>query len=289
VLAGHPDDPSWGAVHSEAAELLEQTRPLLSLSKKAKKHRRGHFGALSFGISHGGGQTVPGNLKQEGPNDGPMSRVMHHGSFERFSGFGSSTWSRSFMPLFTNPLSAEVLASWYPELHAYYADHLEALLTNDPGLVRNYRSSVFASATVNFGPRTLCFKHRDIANLPFGLCAITALGSFDPKRGGHLVLWECGLVIEFPAGSTVLIPSAVISHCNTAIGSNEHRYSFTQYSAGGLFRWVQHRFKLDDEYYSELTEEEVEEDKKRNASRWAEGLSMLSPLDKIRTPPVENK
>jgi hypothetical protein len=287
VLAGHPDDLSWSAVHSEAAELLEQTRPLLSLSKKAKKHRRGHFGALSFGISHGGGQTVPGNLKQEGSNGGPMSRVVHHSSFERFSGFGSSTWARSFMVLLMNPLSAEVFASWYPELHSYYANHLDALLANDPRLVRNYRSSVFASATVNFGPRTLCFKHRDAANLPFGLCAITALGSFDHKRGGHLVLWECRLVIEFPAGSTVLIPSAVISHCNTAIDARESRYSFTQYSAGSLFRWVQHRFKLDNEYYSGLTEEEVEEDKKRNASRWAEGLSMLSVLDKICTPPVK--
>ncbi|KIM34754.1 hypothetical protein M413DRAFT_48431, partial [Hebeloma cylindrosporum] len=45
LLAGHPDDPSWDSVHSEAAELLEQTRPHLSLNKKAKKHRRGHFGA----------------------------------------------------------------------------------------------------------------------------------------------------------------------------------------------------------------------------------------------------
>ena len=67
MLSGHSDDPSWSAVYSEAAELLELglSRPLLSLPKKAKKHRRGHFGALSFGISHGGGQTVPGNLKQE--------------------------------------------------------------------------------------------------------------------------------------------------------------------------------------------------------------------------------
>ena len=97
VLAGQPDDPSWSVVHSEAAELLEQTRPLLSLSKKARKHRRGRFGALSFGISHGGGQTIPGNLKQEGSNGGPMSRVVHHSSFERFSGFGSSTWARGFV------------------------------------------------------------------------------------------------------------------------------------------------------------------------------------------------
>jgi hypothetical protein len=91
VLSGRPDDPSWDSVHSEAAELLEKTRPLLSLSRKSKKHRRGHFAALSYGISHGGGQTSPGNLRHEGPNNALMSRVLHHNSFERFAGFGSST------------------------------------------------------------------------------------------------------------------------------------------------------------------------------------------------------
>jgi hypothetical protein len=40
-----------------------------------------------------------------------------------------------------------------------------------------------------------------------------------------------------------------------------------QYSVGSLFRWVQHHFKLDDEYYSKLTKEGIEKDKKRNASR----------------------
>jgi len=50
---------------------------------------------------------------------------------------------------------------------------------------------------------------------------------------------------------------------------------------------VQHRFKLDDEYYSELTEKEIEEDRMQNASRWANGLSMLSLLDTIHAPPVK--
>jgi hypothetical protein len=187
----------------------------------------------------------------------------------------------------TYPSRAEVLAAWYPEIHSYYGHHLDALLASDPGLVRNYSSSVFASATVNFGPRTQCFRHTDAANLPFGLCAITSLGSFDHKQGGHLILWQCRLVIEFPPGSTVLIPSAVISHCNTAIGANERRYSFTQYSSGSLFRWVQHGFKLDEEYYKGMSEDDINEDTKQNASRWANGLSMFPTfdLDGIAHPP----
>lgn len=287
VLSGNPDDSSWAGLNAEGMGVIELARPQLSLSKKAKKHRRGNFGAVAFGISHGGGQVAPGNLKQEGLNEDIMSKVMHSRPFERFAGHGSSESFYSLMGPLTDCSFEEVLAAWHPELHSHYRQNLDALLASDPKLVRNYPHSVFACATVNFGPRTQCFKHRDCANLPFGMCAITALGSFDHTKGGHLILWELGLVIEFPAGSTILIPSAVVSHCNTVIGPTETRYSFTQYSAGSLFRWVEHGCKLDGEYLSQLTEEEIAADKERNASRWAHGVSMLSFLDKIRSPSVQ--
>ena len=64
------------------------------------------------------------------------------------------------------------------------------------------------------------------------------LGDFDPTKGSHLVLWECKLVIEFPPGSTILIPSAIITHSNVPIQAGEKRYSVTQYATGVLFRWV---------------------------------------------------
>ena len=81
-----------------------------------------------------------------------------------------------------------------------------------------------------------------------GWCCITALGDFDPTKGGHLVLWDLKLVIEFPPGSTVLLPSAAIAHSNTAIDCREMRCSFTQFTAGGLFRWTSHRlFSQDDD------------------------------------------
>jgi hypothetical protein len=89
----------------------------------------------------------------------------------------------------------------------------------------------------------MCFLHRDVQNIPYGFCAITTAGSYDHQVGGHLVLWELGLVVEFPSGSTILIPSATISHCNTSIQLNESRYSMTQYCAGGLFRWVEFGFR----------------------------------------------
>jgi hypothetical protein len=71
-----------------------------------------------------------------------------------------------------------------------------------------------------------------------GMCFITSIGNHDPKKGGHLILWELGLAIEFPSGATAAIPSAVITHSNLPVAKHEERVSFTQYAAGALLRWV---------------------------------------------------
>ncbi|KAF8969055.1 hypothetical protein BDZ97DRAFT_1613158, partial [Flammula alnicola] len=135
-----------------------------------------------------------------------------------------------FKRLFEDPsfiriarVASGAFATWVPELYNYYAEHMDALLSDDPSLKMNFPSSIWASATVNFGPKTACFKHMDSGNLPCGLCGITALGDYDPVLGGHLVLWQLKLVIQFPLGSTILIPSASISHSNVAIRPGERR------------------------------------------------------------------
>ncbi|KAJ7049989.1 hypothetical protein C8F01DRAFT_1264713 [Mycena amicta] len=93
-------------------------------------------------------------------------------------------------------------------------------------------TSVFASFTFNFGPQTVTHPHLDLANLAWGWCFITALGWFDAKIGGFLVLWDLKIYIPFPPGSTIGIPSALLRHSNVGIQPGEIRYSFTQFSAG---------------------------------------------------------
>ena len=165
----------------------------------------------------------------------------------------------------------------------FYADHMRKLFDNDHDLRQNFPRSVWACITINFGPRTICYKHRDFGNLPFGWCAITALGRFDPNRGGHLVLWECGLVIRFPPGSTILIPSAIINHSNTTIAEHETRYSVTQYTAGAIFRWVQHGCRLDEKYYSSLSRAGVRKAKEANSRRWREGVELWSKVGDLQS------
>ncbi|KAJ7800267.1 hypothetical protein B0H14DRAFT_3092679 [Mycena olivaceomarginata] len=107
---------------------------------------------------------------------------------------------------------------------------------------RRLCQSVFAACTFNFGPRAICAPHLDFANLSWGWCAITALGDFDPDLGGHLILWDLRLVIRFPPGSTILLPSAIIRHSN--------------YTAAGLFRWVRNGFKTDEDFELSASKEE---------------------------------
>ncbi|KAH9856060.1 hypothetical protein C2E23DRAFT_723481, partial [Lenzites betulinus] len=156
--------------------------------------------------------------------------------------------------------------------HEYYGKTLDALCHADPGLQPNFPNNVFASATFNLGPRTVSVPHRDSMNLSFGMCAITAMGTYEPVQGGHIILWELRMVIEFPPAATILIPSAIITHSNTDIGPHERRYSFTQYSAGGLFRWVESGHRP----VKSLPRMKSKEAEALGMDRWERGIGLLS-------------
>jgi hypothetical protein len=168
-----------------------------------------------------------------------------------------------------------------PRLHSYYSETLSKLQNNNPLLTPVFPRTAFAACTINFGPRTISYPHRDYANLSWGLCAITALGSFNPDYGGHLVLWDLNLIIRFPPGSTIIIPSALIRHSNTSISEAERRYSFAQYSAGGLFRWVENDFKTEHSWFSKAKLADRQRREADGKIRWLEGLKMLSTLDEL--------
>jgi hypothetical protein len=176
-----------------------------------------------------------------------------------------------------------VFETWAPDLFGYYRAQLRKLFQNDPELVRPF-DSIFTAASYNLGPQTVSYPHIDFGNLPFGWCAITALGSFDPVKGGHIVLWECKLVVEFPPGSTILIPSGVVHHSNTKIGAGETRYSFAQYCAGGLFQWVDNGFKTVADFLSTSNAEERGVAAKANEGRWEFGLSLFRKVPFVALP-----
>ncbi|KAF9492513.1 hypothetical protein BDN71DRAFT_1199568, partial [Pleurotus eryngii] len=168
------------------------------------KHRRGSFPALAVGVSYGNGQREPARLAagETGPNAEGLRRLLNDPAVQRMASYGDSAFQM-----------------WAPKLHAYYKGQLDKMYSALPHLHKNFLKSVFPCATFNFGPRAQSVCHRDTLNLAHGWCCIMALGRFDHTRGGHLILWDARLVIEFPPHSTILIPSSVILHSNIAVDS----------------------------------------------------------------------
>ncbi|KAJ7027581.1 hypothetical protein C8F04DRAFT_1266815 [Mycena alexandri] len=97
----------------------------------------------------------------------------------------------------------------------------------------------------------------------------------------HLILWDCKIILEFPPGCTILLPSAAIFHSNIPIGPNERRYSFTQYSAGGVFRWIEHGFQSEEAYLASLSSKERARDGNEIRERWSKGVGLFSTLEEL--------
>ena len=91
LLAGHPEDTGWGTVKEKAADALEQARRDCTMPLKKRSHRRGQFYALACGISHGGGQKAPMNLKNTAGNEKIVKKLNGQRPFQRFAGFSTCT------------------------------------------------------------------------------------------------------------------------------------------------------------------------------------------------------
>ncbi|KAJ3828167.1 hypothetical protein F5878DRAFT_654487 [Lentinula raphanica] len=206
----------------------------------------------------------PANVVHNKSNSKVLQELIEAKAFQRLSGFATG-----------------VFKTWAPRLYDYCKDHLNQLLASDQSLVRIFDNSVLPVAAFNFGPRTVCLPHIDYGNLPFNLCWIWSLGRYDWVKGGHLILWDLKVVIEFPPGSLAAIPSGVCRHSNTNIGRKETRYSFTQYAPGANFRWVDHGFQTEESYVASRTKAEAATERQRKKARWAMGLSLFSTLEQL--------
>lgn len=153
-------------------------------------------------------------------------------------------------------------------------------------LGRGYDKGIgdFPCRTFNLSPQSVSTPHTDQNNLAQGWCSITPLGTFDPAQGGHLVLWDFGLVIQFPPGSTALIPSALICHSNSTVQPGETRYSIVQYASGRIFRWVNNGNATDAEWFAKATPQAIEERKREQAQRWKNAAASYFTLDEFLEP-----
>ncbi|KAJ7621788.1 hypothetical protein DFH06DRAFT_991468 [Mycena polygramma] len=265
VLAGQPRNDAYREAVERAFCAISNAGSEAQFPASMRHHRRGMFAAINVGLSYGKGQMHPGWLHNK-EYAGIADRLLANKDIGRLAGFADAAFGL-----------------WAPRLYAHYRSCDAKLRRAHPDLRRPFAHSVFFCSAFNFGPNVWTFKHRDVLNLAFGWCAVQALGCFDPRKGGHLVLWDLKLVIEFPAGALILLPSATIAHSNVPVQDGDERASFTQFSAGGIFRYIDNGCQTVEEL-AQSNPEEYERLADLRASRWEKGLDLLSTLDELTTP-----
>ncbi|KAJ6478210.1 hypothetical protein C8R45DRAFT_933970 [Mycena sanguinolenta] len=268
VLAGQPTANGYGDSVSRAFNFIKSKGNAARFPASMLQHRRGLFAVVNVGLTFGPGQFFPTWLDNK-KYTLLADQLLAHQDIGRMAAFASGSLSAMFQ-------------LWAPRLFSYYREYNEKLSGSDmwSHLRRPFPNSVFSCAAFNFGPRVCTFKHRDVCNLPFGWCAIQSLGNFDATVGGHLVLWDANLVVEFPAGALILLPSATIAHSNVPVCDHEERISFTQFTAGNLFRFVDNGFQTQDQLAAAEPEKYARLMKLKD-TRWEEGLKLFSTIEEM--------
>lgn len=148
---------------------------------------------------------------------------------------------------------AGVMKTWHPEINDRMGEVIEACCNRSPnnpshliqppshrvnftGIHLNVPSKENKSAT--------CFDHGDCQDFIFSHTAIINGGNFDYRRGGHLVLHDIKVILEFPPGVIIAFPGSMIRHSNVPVAAHEDRVSLSCYNAGGVVRFFDNGMEL---------------------------------------------
>ncbi|KAJ3829000.1 hypothetical protein F5880DRAFT_1471503, partial [Lentinula raphanica] len=266
VLAGGPRGCEWDEVAEDAAAAVGSAYDSMTFTKKQLESRRGKFASCTAGYSYGGGREIVGNVRINGKkNKGAIETLLSQKSIQRVVGF-----------------THDMFKTFAHKPYMQYKETAEALQARHPYLRPTSHKTPFAATTFNMGPHSFSPPHVDEGNNACGWCVVTALGPFDPDKGGHLVLWNMKLIIRFPPGASILFPSALVTHSNIPILPHEKRYSMVQYSAGGLFRWRYNGFQSDKAFWASATSSQLKKRERDRQLRWKSGLDSFSRWEDIQ-------
>ncbi|KAJ6463597.1 hypothetical protein C8R47DRAFT_992566 [Mycena vitilis] len=266
-MQGKPEDPEWDNVIKDVAHAMRCARSQARRQgawQSGDIHRRGRYFLLTSGVSFGGGQRKPGNLCNTRFKRRLIRRLLRRKSIRRVLGFQSTG-----------------LAMYAPKLYGYLCDNLRLLFAHHSELSHNTSNTILPAASFNCGD-AVTFEHCDLLNLAHGLCPITSAGDYDHRKGGHLYLKQLKLILEFPSGATISIPSGCVDHGNTPIQPGETRFSITQFAAGGLFRWVAYGFQTAKSLLSQQGGGAIRDSFDGvPGSRWRWALGLFSKVDEL--------
>ncbi|KAJ6447644.1 hypothetical protein C8R47DRAFT_918142, partial [Mycena vitilis] len=121
--------------------------------------------------------------------------------------------------------------------HSRLQAQKEEFLKRYPEAMYPSDTSVYSAATFDFGaPRRTAKPNRHEAA---SWSVLSALGNFSYQKGGHIILWDLGLVITFPAGASILIPTGLVRYSFVRVRPGESRYSLLQWAGAGMGRWFE--------------------------------------------------
>ncbi|KAL0567825.1 hypothetical protein V5O48_014169 [Marasmius crinis-equi] len=241
----------------EVATVLEdaQMKKLIVKAEDRSHLQGGGFVAVGTGWSMGGGQQKIAHMA--GRHEAVMQEIIKKPCMMRLAAAQDAGF-----------------VCWSFKNYQYYKDSMAEMKSSIPGFKPNFNRSNFTSITCNFGPQVCKLCHTDAKNCPHSLCAVTTMGVFDPTKGGHLVLPNLKIIIKFPSGCTILLPSAILRHHNTPVQRGKSRYSVTQYSAGGIFRFQEYKNRTEEQLRSQ-DKELYEKIMSENEGRWSKMVDIF--------------
>ncbi|KAJ7880771.1 hypothetical protein B0H14DRAFT_3434322 [Mycena olivaceomarginata] len=226
----------WDAVLKVATAAMREARDKMSFPAGAYHHRQAYTEGEGFPTSTHGFAFGGGREKV---GNVKASSAKNAAAMEELLDNPEPHFQTLCYPIFTD-----------------YHRNKQTLLRENPHLQWTFARSPFAAVTANLGPASVSPPHADF--------------------GGHLVCWDYELIIRFPPGCSILIPSAVVTHSNIPIQDGEEHFSLIQYSAGGLFRWVKNGFQSDCSWLESATAADVEQREAERKARSAAALKKFS-------------
>ncbi|KAE9390550.1 hypothetical protein BT96DRAFT_833308 [Gymnopus androsaceus JB14] len=196
-----------------------------------KRQCRGSYVSLPAGYGFGGGRHMPGSYTNTPHNAQVIQQVLNN----------PDIWSIARM------VNRGLLA-YFPKLHAL-AVNLDHQIVNvdNSQIERTFHGCCYPALHFNLH-NAWTLIHEDFWNLVFFMCAVASFGPFDHTCGGHIIAWSLGLVLEFPSGMAMYLPSACMPHSNTPVASHKWRLSMAFFVPAGLVRWFHNRFCLDKDF-----------------------------------------
>lgn len=95
-------------------------------------------------------------------------------------------------------------------------------------------------------------------------------------------MWSLGVVVEFPPGCGILLPSAPVEHSNTPLAPGERRSSVAFFLSSGLARWYHNGYMSDKEYLERASAEQKKKWQGYRDHLWEFGMSLWKHEAKTR-------